>query len=91
MSDHFTPAALLFKISEAKREAKKECCAYGCKNTPNERKKWLTNDFGKCHKYKMIPVSDLVKERNKLLISKEDPEKLEYLTERIKYFNAGVL
>lgn len=69
---------------------KKEC--KNCQEyTGKGCKKWLTNDFGKCHKYKMIPVETLIKERNRLLISKADPEKLEYLTERIKYFNAGVI
>lgn len=53
--------------------------------------KWLVNPVGKCHKYKTIPVETLKKERNKLLISKEDPERLKELEERIKYFNAGVL
>lgn len=58
MNNHFTPAALLFKISEAKREAKKECCAYGCKNTPNERKKGLCHKH--YHRYRKIqdPVYD---------------------------------
>lgn len=46
---------------------------------------------GKCNKYKMIPVEELKKERNKLLISKDNPERLKELEERIKYFNAGVL
>lgn len=41
----FTPKKLDFKISEAKRKAGKECCAYGCKSKPNEKK------CGMCHKH----------------------------------------
>lgn len=68
---------------------KKECknCAV-FKNSKCE--KGLVN-FGKCHKYKTIPVSVLIKERNKLLISKDNPERLKHLEDEIKYFNAGVL
>lgn len=45
MSDHFTPKHLDFKISDSKRKAKIECCAYCCKNLPIEKKKGL------CHKH----------------------------------------
>lgn len=41
----FTPKKLDFKISEIKRKAGKECCAYGCKSKPNEKK------CGMCHKH----------------------------------------
>lgn len=45
MNEHFTQKNLHFKIYEAKRESKKECCAYGCKSLPNEKK------LGLCHKH----------------------------------------
>lgn len=68
---------------------KKECknCAV-FKNGKCE--KGLTN-FGKCHKYKTIPVSVMMQERNKLLISKDNPERLKELEEKIMYFNNGPL
>lgn len=66
-----------------------------CKNCDEFNGKYCNkgyfNPVGKCHKYKTIPVETLKKERNKLLISKENPERLKELEERIKYFNAGVL
>lgn len=44
----FTPKKLEFKISEAKRKAGKECCAYCCKSKPNAKK------LGLCHKHYAI-------------------------------------
>lgn len=44
----FTPKKLEFKISEAKRIAKQECCAYHCHNKPNPKK------LGLCHKHYAI-------------------------------------
>jgi hypothetical protein len=44
----FTPKKLDFKISEAKRIKKKECCAYSCKSKPNDKK------LGLCHKHYAI-------------------------------------
>lgn len=44
----FTPKKLEFKISQAKRELKKECCAYHCHNKPNDKK------LGLCHKHYAI-------------------------------------
>lgn len=44
----FVPKKLDFKISEAKRKQKIECCAYGCKSKPNEKK------CGMCHKHYAI-------------------------------------
>jgi len=43
--DFFTPKHLEFKISEAKKKAGIQCCAYGCKNKPCAKKK------GMCHKH----------------------------------------
>jgi len=43
--DFFTPKHLEFKISEAKKKAGVQCCAYGCKNKPCGKKK------GMCHKH----------------------------------------
>jgi len=54
-------------------------------------KKGLQNPVQKCHKYKTVPVEDLKKERNKLLISKDNPERLKELEERIMYFQNGVI
>jgi len=58
-----------------------------CTNTHKEAK----NGYNNCKKFKQIPVKDLIKERNKLLISKENPERLEHLTEKIKHFNGGTI
>lgn len=44
----FTPKKLDFKISETKRKAGKECCAYACKSKPNDKK------VGLCHKHYAI-------------------------------------
>jgi len=44
----FTPKKLAFKTSDAKRKQKIECCAYGCKSKPNEKK------LGLCHKHYAI-------------------------------------
>jgi len=44
----FTPKKLAFKTSDAKRKKKIECCAYGCKSKPNEKK------LGLCHKHYAI-------------------------------------
>ena len=41
----FTPKKLEFKISQAKKQAGKECCAFHCKNKPNPKK------VGLCHKH----------------------------------------
>ena len=41
----FIPKKLEFKISEAKKLLKLECCAYGCKSKPNAKK------VGLCHKH----------------------------------------
>lgn len=59
MSNHFTPKSLEFQISEAKRKAKKECCALRCKNHPIEKKKGL------CHKHyaRYLKIKDPVYDR----------------------------
>lgn len=44
----FYPKKLEFKISEAKKQTKKECCAYHCHAKPNAKK------LGLCHKHYAI-------------------------------------
>jgi hypothetical protein len=44
------------------------------------------NGYNNCNKYKSIPMDVLKKERNDLLISKENLERLKTLTEKIKLF-----
>lgn len=44
----FIPKKLDFKISEAKRLKKLECCAYSCHGKPNDKK------IGMCHKHYAI-------------------------------------
>jgi len=49
------------------------------------------NGYNNCKKFRAIPMKDLITERRKLLISKEDPERLEFLTEKIKNINGGMI
>jgi hypothetical protein len=44
------------------------------------------NGYNNCNKYKAIPMDVLKKERNDLLISKKNPQRLKTLTEKIKLF-----
>ena len=67
---------------------KKECinCAYFkdkiCIND-------LKNGYFNCKKYKAISMSEIICERKKLLVSKDDEDRLQYLTQRIKDINGG--
>lgn len=49
------------------------------------------NGYFNCKKYKAIPMEELIKERNSLLGSKDNPKRLEFLTNKIIEFNGGVL
>lgn len=49
------------------------------------------NGYNNCKKFRATPVKDLMQERQKLLISKEDPKRLEFLTEKIKNLNGGTI
>lgn len=63
-----------------------------CQFFKNEKcEKNLKNGYNNCKKFKAINIEDMKKERQKLLISKENPERLEFLTEKIKYFNGGTI
>lgn len=44
------------------------------------------NGYKNCKKFKQIPMDHLIKEQKQLLISKEDPERLKILTEKIISF-----
>lgn len=46
--EHFTPKRLAFEVSESKKKNAVFCCAYSCKNKPNEKKRGL------CHKHYSI-------------------------------------
>ena len=59
----------------------------------NISKPWKNskNGYFNCKKYKAIPIDDLIKERNSLIASKEDPRRLDFLTNKIMEFNGGIL
>lgn len=44
------------------------------------------NGYNNCQKYKAIPMEQLIREQKRLKISKEDPERLKILTEKIRLF-----
>ena len=69
---------------------KKTCtnCKFHSQNGCTKNSK---NGYFNCTKYRAIPIDDLIKERNKLLISKDNPERLEFLTNKITEFNGGIL
>jgi hypothetical protein len=49
------------------------------------------NGYNNCKKFRAIPIDNLQKEYHKLLISKDNPKRLEYLEEKIKNFNGGTI
>lgn len=51
----------------------------------------MKNGYFNCKKFKSIPMDILKKERQMLLISKENPERFKYLTEKIMNFNGGTI
>lgn len=54
----FVPKALKFCTSPAKREQGIHCCAYGCKNLPNARKRGLCHKHYHIHRRIVDPVYD---------------------------------
>lgn len=54
----FTSKKLEFKISEAKRLKKIECCAYGCKSKPIAKKAGLCHKHYHIHRRIVDPVYD---------------------------------
>jgi len=49
------------------------------------------NGYFNCKKFKVIPMEVLKKEYRKFLVSKEDPKRLEYLKNKLEYFNGGTI
>ena len=49
------------------------------------------NGYFNCKKFKAIPIPELIKERNRLLLSKDNQERLNYLTEKLTEFNGGIV
>lgn len=70
--------------------SKKQCinCKFNSANGCTKNKK---NGYFNCVTYRSIPMEELIKERKNLLESKEDPERLEFLTNKIIEFNGGIL
>lgn len=54
----FTPKALNFCTSPIKKEQGIHCCAYGCKNLPNARKRGLCHKHYHIHRRIVDPVYD---------------------------------
>lgn len=44
----------------------------------------------KCDKFETESISELRKERNKLIINKTDPQRLEYIENKINKFDYGL-
>jgi len=49
------------------------------------------NGYFNCKKFKAIPIDALKKERNQLLVSRNNEERLQYLTEKIMNLNGGTI
>ena len=56
-------------------------CIHPCKKSPAPE----------CNKFESFSIAKAIKERNYLISSKEDPERLEFLTNKIIEFNGGIL
>ena len=56
-------------------------CIHPCKKTPAPE----------CDKFESFSIAKAIKERNSLISSKEDPKRLEFLTNKIIEFNGGIL
>ena len=54
----FVPKALKFVVSAIKKQQGIHCCAYGCKNKPNERKRGLCHKHYHIHRRIIDPVYD---------------------------------
>jgi len=69
---------------------KKHCidCIY---ITPKGCAKNKKNGYLNCVTFRAIPIDTLIKERNKLLLSGDNPERLAYLTEKLTTLNGGIV
>ena len=56
-------------------------CIHPCKKSPATE----------CDKFESFSIAKAIKERKQLLASKENPERLEYLTNKIMEVNGGIL
>jgi len=54
--EHFTPKHLAFQVSESKKKAGIFCCAYGCKNSANKKKRGLCHKHYNIHRRIVDPV-----------------------------------
>lgn len=50
----------------------------------------LKNTYQQCQKYKSYSIDEITIERNALLVSKENPERLKELQNKINYFEYGI-
>ena len=58
--------------------------------TPIGCSKNSKNSYGDCKKYKSVGMEALIQERNSLLVSKKDPDRLKVLQDKINYFEWGI-
>lgn len=56
-------------------------CIHPCKKSPAPE----------CEKFESFSIAKAIKERKHLLESKEDPKRLEFLTNKIMEFNGGTI
>ena len=56
-------------------------CIHPCKKSPAPE----------CEKFESFSIAKAIKERKQLLASKDNPERLEYLTNKIMGVNGGIL
>ena len=56
-------------------------CIHPCKKSPAPE----------CDKFESFSIVKAIKERKQLLASKDNPERLEYLTNKIMEVNGGIL
>ena len=56
-------------------------CIHSCKKSPALE----------CDKFESFSITKAIKERKQLLASKDNPERLKYLTNKIIEFNGGTL
>jgi len=49
------------------------------------------NGYFNCGKFRAIPIAELIKERNALLLTKDNPRRLAELTQRLSDINGGII
>lgn len=69
----------------------KKHCIDCIHNTQNGCAKNKKNGYNNCVTFRTIPIDTLIKERNKLLLSGDDPGRLAYLTEKLTTLNGGII